>query len=66
MRYSLALSEPRTNNEAEYEALIAGLEIAALINIQNLRIYRDFQLIINQVEGEFKVHNMHSSNIKKR
>ncbi|XP_020082008.1 uncharacterized protein LOC109705667 [Ananas comosus] len=54
LRYSLALSEPRTNNEAEYEALIAGLEIAIQLNIQKLHIFGDSQLIINQVEGEFK------------
>ncbi|XP_020084900.1 uncharacterized protein LOC109707778 [Ananas comosus] len=56
LRYSLALSEPRTNNEAEYEALVAGLEIAIQLNIQKLHIFGDSQLIINQVEGEFKVH----------
>ncbi|XP_020081405.1 uncharacterized protein LOC109705053 [Ananas comosus] len=56
LRYSLALSEPRTNNEAEYEALIAGLEIAIQLNIQKLHIFGDSQLIINQVEGEFKIH----------
>ncbi|XP_028549778.1 uncharacterized protein LOC110092989 [Dendrobium catenatum] len=37
MRFSFGLTEPRTNNEAEYEALIAGLEIAISMEIQNLK-----------------------------
>ncbi|XP_020081530.1 uncharacterized protein LOC109705200 [Ananas comosus] len=66
LRYSLALSEPRTNNEAEYEALIAGLEIAIFMNIQRLHIYGDSQLIINQVTGEYKVHKPELTKYQKR
>ena len=45
-----------TNNEAEYEALILGLEIAIQMGIEDLHILGDSQLIINQVEGEYKVY----------
>ncbi|PKU60201.1 hypothetical protein MA16_Dca027824 [Dendrobium catenatum] len=55
MRFSFSLTEPRTNNEAEYEALIAGLEIAIDIKIQNLQIFGDSQLVINQVLGTYKI-----------
>ncbi|KAI0512212.1 hypothetical protein KFK09_012850 [Dendrobium nobile] len=45
MRFSFSLTEPRTNNEAEYEALIAGLEIAIDVRIRNLQIFGDSQLV---------------------
>ncbi|KAI0494874.1 hypothetical protein KFK09_025020 [Dendrobium nobile] len=55
LRYSYSLSEPRTNNEAEYEALIVGLELAVQMSIVRVKIFGDSQLIINQVAGIFKV-----------
>ena len=56
IQHSVSISEPRTNNEAEYEALILGLELAIQMGIEDLHILGDSQLIINQVEGEYKVH----------
>ncbi|GJR07917.1 reverse transcriptase domain-containing protein [Tanacetum coccineum] len=38
-----------TNNEAEYEALIAGLRIARQIGVQNLQANVDSKLVANQV-----------------
>nr|UYK51750.1 hypothetical protein [Paphiopedilum micranthum] len=55
LRYSYSLSECRTNNETEYEALIAGLELAIQMSIQSIKILGDSQLIINQVAGVFKI-----------
>ena len=56
LRYSLSLLRLCTNNEAKYEALIAGLELAIKMRIQHLHIYDDSQLIINQVERSFKTY----------
>ncbi|XP_059668819.1 uncharacterized protein LOC132313899 [Cornus florida] len=42
-----------TNNEAEYEALIAGLKLAKELKIKNLIAYNDSQLVIRQVTGEY-------------
>nr|GEU94733.1 reverse transcriptase domain-containing protein [Tanacetum cinerariifolium] len=39
------------NNEAEYEALIAGLRITAQIGVQNVHVSVDFKLVANQVLG---------------
>lgn len=46
-----------TNNQAEYQALKFGLEEAVARNIQELHIYMDSLLVINQMRGIFKVKN---------
>ena len=43
-----------SNNEAEYEALIAGLRMAQTLKIQKLVIHSDSQLVVNQVLGDFE------------
>ncbi|XP_028557315.1 uncharacterized protein LOC114581403 [Dendrobium catenatum] len=55
LRYSYSLSEPHTNNEAEYEALVLGLELAIQMSLTRVKIFVDSQLIINQVAGVYKV-----------
>src|SRR6202035_765375 len=44
-----------TNNVAEYYALIAALDYAAANRIKRLRVLSDSQLIVNQMEGLYKV-----------
>lgn len=44
-----------TNNEAEYEALIEGLEQALEKKATRLVCHLDSQLIVKQLNGEFKV-----------
>ena len=43
-----------TNNESEYEALIAGLTLAHQMGAENIHVFDDSQLIINQVQGEYQ------------
>lgn len=45
----------KTNNEAEYSALIFGLEAAIEQNIKNLSVCGDSLLVINQVNKIYKV-----------
>ncbi|XP_020681914.1 uncharacterized protein LOC110099169 [Dendrobium catenatum] len=66
MRISFSLIEPRTNNEAEYEALLAGLEIAIDVRIQHLQIFGDSQLVINQVIGIYKVSKVELTHYHRR
>nr|GEV06772.1 reverse transcriptase domain-containing protein [Tanacetum cinerariifolium] len=47
--YALRLIFPSTNNEAEYEALLAGLRIARLMNISNIEVIVDFKLVASQI-----------------
>ena len=44
-----------SNNEAEYEALILGLQLAEVCGATNLIAHCDFQLVVGQVLGEFEV-----------
>ena len=43
-----------TNNESEYEAMIAGLELVLAMGADNLSIRSDSQLVVRQVNAEFK------------
>ncbi|GKB85495.1 reverse transcriptase domain-containing protein [Tanacetum coccineum] len=49
--YALLFRFNGTNNEAEYEALIAGLWIAEQIGVKNLQANVDSWLVANQVNG---------------
>jgi ribonuclease HI len=46
-----------TNNQAEYKALLYGLKDALDHGVKELEVYMDSQLIVNQVNGEYKVKN---------
>jgi probable phosphoglycerate mutase len=48
-----------TNNDAEYRALIAGLELAQAHNITELHVFMDSQLVVSQVKGEWKIKKDH-------
>ncbi|XP_074323924.1 uncharacterized protein LOC141660837 [Apium graveolens] len=54
IEYALKLDIPTTNNEAEYEALIAGLGLARAVRDKNLKVCGDSILVVAQVNGEFK------------
>ncbi|GJW22898.1 reverse transcriptase domain-containing protein [Tanacetum coccineum] len=49
--YALRFKFETTNNEAEYEALLARLRIAQEMKIVNLAIFVDSQLLVNQIKG---------------
>ncbi|XP_020977986.1 uncharacterized protein LOC110271420 [Arachis ipaensis] len=43
------------NNQAEYEALIAGLKLALSHQVQSLTAHCDSLLVVQQIRGEFQV-----------
>ncbi|GKA20120.1 reverse transcriptase domain-containing protein [Tanacetum coccineum] len=51
--YAMRFRFDATNNEAEYEALIAGLRIAEKMGIKNLQANVDSRLVANQVNGSY-------------
>ncbi|CAJ2666715.1 unnamed protein product [Trifolium pratense] len=54
---SLALSFPTSNNQAEYEAFLAGLRLAEDVQAKEIKIYTDSQLVASQVLGEYQTKN---------
>ncbi|GJR53529.1 reverse transcriptase domain-containing protein [Tanacetum coccineum] len=52
--YALRFDFPTSNNEAEYEALIAGLELATRLKVSHLKVFCDSLLITNHVKGTYK------------
>nr|XP_033516509.1 uncharacterized protein LOC117280858 [Nicotiana tomentosiformis] len=44
---------PITNNESEYEAVIAGLELTRELGIEQIIIKSDSQLVVNQMQGTY-------------
>ncbi|XP_071699751.1 uncharacterized protein [Rutidosis leptorrhynchoides] len=52
--YALRFEFATTNNEAEYEALLAGLRMAKELMILHLRAFVDSQLVVNQIMGTFE------------
>ena len=48
------LDFPTTNNESEYEALVVGLDLAKAAGAASVVIYCDFQVIANQVNGDYE------------
>jgi ribonuclease HI len=46
-----------TNNVAEYRALVAGLEKAAMVGVAELEVVSDSELLVKQMRGEYRVKN---------
>jgi ribonuclease HI len=47
----------RTNNQAEYEALIAALESAVRLHAEEVICHLDSELVVKQLNGEYRVKN---------
>jgi len=47
----------RTNNQAEYEALVHALEAAVPDVGTEIEVYSDSQLMVRQINGEYRVRN---------
>ena len=50
----IRLDFPTTNNEAEYEALVAVFDLARATGAISVVIYCDSQVITNQVNGDYE------------
>jgi ribonuclease HI len=46
-----------TNNVAEYTALVEGLGLAAELGVRSLAVYSDSELLVKQMNGEYRVKN---------
>jgi ribonuclease HI len=50
----LRLEFRTTNNEAEYEAIIAGLRLALELGAESVEVQSDSQVIVGHIRGEFE------------
>ena len=57
MRYMIRLHFAASNNVAEYEALVNGLQIAIELGVRRLDVRGDSQLVVDQVMKESSCHD---------
>ncbi|XP_077219710.1 uncharacterized protein LOC143853897 [Tasmannia lanceolata] len=58
LEYALRLDFKASNNEAEYEALLAGLSLATELGAGKLKVYSDSQLVVNQVNEVYEARGL--------
>uniref|UniRef100_A0A2N9HAM0 Uncharacterized protein n=1 Tax=Fagus sylvatica TaxID=28930 RepID=A0A2N9HAM0_FAGSY len=54
IKQAIRLQYPTTNNEAEYEALLLGLNTAKILGATELDVHSDSQLVVGQVNGDYE------------
>ena len=52
---AFSLTEPYSNNIAEYNALLIGLQLTHEMGVRYVEAYGDSKLIVNQVKREYEV-----------
>lgn len=57
LEHSFRLGFNASNNEAEYEALLAGLRVVSRLEARDVEIYSNSRLIVNQVQGNFEARD---------
>ena len=53
----IRLDFPITNNKAEYEALVARLDLAKAAGAENMVVHCDSQVITSQINGDYECKN---------
>ena len=59
LEQAIRLGFPTSNNEAEYEAIISGLDLDLTLSVSKLRIYSDSQLVVRHMQEEYGVKDEH-------
>ena len=54
IEHTIRLDFPAYNNETEYEAILAGIDLAKSVSSEKLIIHHDSQLVVGQVNREYK------------
>ena len=52
--FSLPIVATSTNSQAEYQALIKGLELLKVVRADAVEIFGDSMLVINQLAGSYE------------
>ena len=58
----IRLDFPTTNNETEYEALVAGLDFAKTSSAENMIVHCNSQVITSQINGDYECRNERMKN----
>ena len=53
----IRLDFPTTNNKAEYEALVAGLDLTKAAGAENMIVHCNSQVITSQINGNYECRN---------
>ena len=56
LKYGVQLQFLATNNEVEYEAVLASLRVARALGVKNVRLRFDSKLIVRQITNEYKAN----------
>ena len=56
LKYGVQLQFVATNNEVEYEAVLASLRVARALGVKNVRLRFDSKLIVRQITNEYKAN----------
>ena len=54
LEQSIRLGFLTSNNEAEYEVILSGLDLALTLSVSRLRVYSDSQLMVRHVKKEYE------------
>ena len=54
LKYGVQLQFPVTNNETEYEEVLASLRVATALGVKNVRLRSDSKLIVGQITKEYE------------
>ena len=55
IEYALRFGFQASKNEAEYEVVIAGLNLAHSLEVDQLEVYSDSQLVVRQIKDTYEV-----------
>ena len=58
IEYALKFQSKATNNEVEYEAVIAGLQLCKALKAKRINLKTDFQLVVNKIFGEYEAKDV--------
>ncbi|KAK3026883.1 hypothetical protein RJ639_042010 [Escallonia herrerae] len=57
IEYAFRFGFQASNNEAEYEALLAGIRLAHALRVDSLSVHSDSQLVVNHVLRDYKARD---------
>ena len=59
IEHAIGLDFSASNNETEYEAILARIDLIKSVSLEKLIIRSDSQLVVGQVTGEYETQDYH-------